>query len=65
MDYCLVVEVPQAGEGYVKKEELLVTGSVLRLRLERKQKPQKINIRRVPRIEQLSIVQQQQDAEDH
>ena len=44
---------------------LLVLGDILRFRLEWKQKPQKVNIRRTPCIEPLSIVQQQQDTEDH
>ena len=48
MDYCLVLEFPQAGEGHVKKGKLLVIGDILRFRLEWKQKSQKVNIRRIP-----------------
>ena len=56
LDY-LVVEFPQAGEGYVKKGESYwrLTTVSLRFRLGWKQEPQKINFRRTPCIEQLSI----------
>ena len=69
MDYCLALEFPQAGEGcaaYPKKgESYLQIADILRLRLERKQKPQKVNVRRIPCTKQLPIIQQQQDAEGH
>ena len=39
------------------RRKRLVLGDIIRFRLDWKQKPQKVNIRRVPCIEQLSIVQ--------
>ena len=42
----------------------MVLGDTLRFRLELKQKQQKVNVRRIPCIEQLSTVQQQQSAEE-
>ena len=45
MDYC------------EERRKLLVLGNILRSRLEWEQKPQKANIRRIPCVEQLSIVQ--------
>ena len=51
MDCCLVVEFPQAGEGYAKKGESYWCLETFRFRLGWKQRPQKVNIRRIPRIE--------------
>ena len=43
----------------------MVPGDILRLRLRRNQKPQKVNVRRIPCVEQLSNVHQLQGTEDH
>ena len=43
-----------------RKEKLLVLGDIFRFRLEWKQEPHKVNARRIPRIEQLSIVRVKQ-----
>ena len=41
----------------------MALGYILRFRLEWKQKPRKVNVRRIPYVESLPMIQQQQDTD--